>query len=270
VGLNVLRTAERIRRRAGHRRHALVRIGQIVVVVALLGSWELAAQAGWLPNADMFYSRPTQVASFLWENAGVLWVQTLSTVWAAMLGILSGILTGGLAGLALGRWTTADRILDPIMAVFAGLPRIALAPLFLLWFGITDMAKIALSFSVVFFIMLFNARAGVRSVDHDLRTQAVLLGARGHQVFGKIVLPGAVPVLFGGMRLSIAFGFLGVIASEMVAARQGLGISVVQYGQLLEPAGVFAVLVVLAVIMGALNGIVALTERRLLRWTEDG
>lgn len=259
----------RRRRASRQRRRLIVRGGQALIVIVILGAWEAANRLHWLPNANLFYSRPSDVASFIWHNGGILWTQTLSTFKAALIAIAVGVAVGAVCGLALARWRVADQMLDPVVSVLNGLPRIALAPLFLLWFGITDLSKIALSFSVVFFVMLLNARAAGRAVDTDLRTQSALLGLTSRQEFVKIVLPGAVPVLCTGVRLSIAYGFLGVIASEMVAARAGLGVSVVQYGQLLQPAGVFAVLACIAVMVGILNGLVSLAERLLLRWLDE-
>jgi NitT/TauT family transport system permease protein len=148
----------------------------------------------------------------------------------------------------------------------AGVPRIALAPLFVLWFGISDTAKIALSVSLVFFVVLFNMRAGVRSVDGDLLTMSRTLGANRRQIFLSVIMPACVPTLFAGFRLAIVFSVLGVIASEMTAARSGLGMQVVAYSQNLQPDGVFAVLALLAAVMALLNGVLQLIERRLLRW----
>lgn len=258
----------RRRRRRSRNEFVFVHLGQVVVVGTLLGLWELASSHGWLDQADFFYSKPSAVWAFLLENRGHLWTNAVVTLRAAFYGTGLGILIGGLLGLVLGQYRVVDRLFDPVMTVLAGLPRIALAPLFLLWFGITEQAKVFLAFSIVVFIMLFNTRAGVRSVDADLRNQATLFGANRRQVFLKVVLPGAIPVVFGGLRLAIAFGFLGVIASEMIAARQGLGILIVQYTQAMTPEGTFAVLAVLAALVSAMNTVVALAERRLTRWND--
>ena len=253
-------------RRRKRYRMLTVRLWQVLLLIAFLGGWQLSTDHNLLTNANLFYGSPSGVWNFLVTNRSSLWTNAIATVQPAIIGFLLGSAGGVAVGLAAGRWRMFDRVIDPFLAVLAGLPRIALAPLFLLWFGITDMAKITVAVSAVFFVVLFNARAGVRSVQPELRTVAELLGASQRDVFRKVILPGSVPVLFAGLRLGMIFSVLGVIASEMVAAKKGLGVEIVTDGQNLQPDGVFAALAILALVMAVFNGLLQLMERRFLRW----
>jgi NitT/TauT family transport system permease protein len=251
------------------RRSWTVRLLQLALVVVILGLWELLSRTGVLPNADLFYGRPSGVLQFLWTERAHLLTNAGATIYAAALGFVAGAGSGIIVGLVLGRYEILERTFDPVMNVLASLPRIALAPLFLLWFGISDLAKVVLAVSIVFFVVLFNTLAGVRSVETELRTVSTLLGANDRQVFTKVVLPGAVPVLFAGLRLALMFSILGVVGSEMIAAKTGLGLDVVVYGQLLQPNGLFAVLTILAIVSAVFSGVLRLIENRILRWMPE-
>jgi NitT/TauT family transport system permease protein len=259
----------RARRRRARRTSVLVRVAQVGVFAALLGLWELVSGAGWLDNADIFYGKPSDIAKFLVDERSVLWDNTETTLYAMFLGFAIGSAAAIAFGLFLGRFRLVDRILDPLLTVLASLPRIALVPLFLLWFGITLQAKLAISISSVFFVVLYNTRAGVKSADVDLQIVAKLLGARHGALFSKVILPGAVPVIFAGLRLGMIYAMLGTIASEMVSAESGLGVQIVRYGQTLEPNGVFAVLVILAFASSLFSGVLKTIESRLLRWMPE-
>lgn len=153
------------KQRARRKRRLIVILGQLLIPACFFAIWEIASRSGLLQNADAFYSKPSSVAAFFLNDAPDLFWQTLATMKAVVLGGGMGMLLGGAAGLILGRLETLNRMLDPTITVLAGLPRIALAPIFLLWFGITIWAKVFLSFSIVFFIMLINIRAGVKTVE---------------------------------------------------------------------------------------------------------
>jgi NitT/TauT family transport system permease protein len=258
-----------LKRHRARNRTLLVHFGQLGFVVLILGSWEISSRLGWLPNAQLFYSRPSEIWTFISQHPDSLYHSAVATFGAALVALALGVVTGLVCGLFLGQAQTFDRIVDPVITVINGIPRIALAPLFLLWFGITVQAKVFLGASIVFFVVLLNARAGVRSVDEDMQTVIALLGAKRRQVFSKVVIPASLPVLFGALRLGIVFSVLGVIASEMTAAKSGLGLLIVSYAQLLNPAGVFAVLAVLAVLMVILNSLVRIVESHFLKWRDD-
>lgn len=258
--------AVRAKRAEKRRRSITVHLLQLGLVIVILGSWEIMARTGVLPDAEMFYGSPSGVFQFLIDERTHLLQNAWYTVYASFIGFTIGSLAAIAVGLLFGRFPVLERTFDPVVSVLASLPRIALAPLFLLWFGISNTAKVALAISIVFFVVLFNTLAGIKSVDSDLRTVSMLLGASQRQVFMKVVLPGSVPVLFAGLRLALMFSILGVIGSEMIAARNGLGLDVVVYGQLLQPNGVFAVLAILALVSALFSAVLRIVENRLLKW----
>ena len=146
------------------------------------------------------------------------------------------------------------------------MPRIALAPLFLIWFGLGIGSKIAIGFSLTFFIVLTNTVAGGRGVNPDHIMLAQTLGASEHQIFRKFILPSAVPVIFNGLRLGLIFALLGVIGGEIIASEHGLGQTLQILASSFKTNGVFGVIILLALIgMGITWGMTAL-EHWLLRW----
>lgn len=251
-------------RRRRRQRTTMVRLLQVASVVAFLGLWQILAGAGLLNK--LFFSRPSDIAAFIGGNFGYLLRNTGVTLRATVTGFVIGSAAGVLTALAMARFRTLDRVLQPWISVLMSLPRIALAPLFLLWFGITETSKVALAVSLVYFMVLVSTLAGTKTLDSDLKSMASVYGANNVQMFGKIIIPGAVPGIFAGLRLGVVTSLLGVIASEMVASSDGLGQIIVLYGQNLESAGVFAVLVFLAVVTSVLNGLLALWESHLMRW----
>lgn len=246
------------------RRTVLVRTCQVASAVLLIAGWEWVVQAGLM--RELFVSRPGTVGRYLIDERSMLWSNTIATFYAASLGFLIGSVAGLICGITLGRWRTVERIFDPWVTFLASLPRIALAPLFLLWFGITVEAKVVLAVSVVFFVVLVGAQAGMKSSDPDLVRAVRLLGGNGRHELFKAILPGALPSIFGALRLGVIFSILGVVASEMIASREGLGQLIVRSSQELRPEGVFAMLIILGVAGTLINSVLLAIEERALRW----
>jgi NitT/TauT family transport system permease protein len=239
---------------------------QIVLVVAVLGVWELAASQAWVDPT--LYGQPSQIWHALLDyyGNGDGWAQTAATAKAVGVALLIGVPAGIACGLLLASVRWLDDVVGGFLVPLNSMPRIALVPLFIIWFGLTLTTKVAVAVSIIFFMVLFNARAGVKGIDPDLLKLGRQLGLSRRQSMLKIVLPGSVPTIFAGVRLAVTYAILGVIASEMVAARDGLGLDVVRFSQTLQINGVCAIILVLAV-AGALIGIaLARTERWLLRW----
>lgn len=263
----ILEAMERSERRFRARRRGssvLVRVLQVSSFVAVLVAWQLAVDAGL--GKELFFSKPTAVATFVGDNWDLLVDNTLVTMRATAFGFLIGSGAGIAVALVMARFAMLDRVLQPWISVLMSLPRIALAPLFLLWFGITETSKVALAVSLVFFMVLVSTLAGMRTIDPDLKALAKAFHASELQTFTKVILPAAVPGIFAGLRLGVVTAILGVVSSEMVASSSGLGQQIVLYGQNLNSAGVFAVLLFLAVITTGLNALVGALERWLLRW----
>jgi NitT/TauT family transport system permease protein len=184
--------------------------------------------------------------------------------------ILTAFVFGSAGGILVGMLfitrPNIEALMSPIMLALNSMPRIALAPLFLIWFGLGTGSKIALGFSLTFFIVLTNTVAGGRGVNPDHITLARTLGASESQIFSKFVLPSAVPVIFNGLRLGLIFALLGVIGSEIFASDHGIGQILALYGASFKTNSVFGIIFMLAAIGVGINlGMTAL-ENRLLRW----
>ena len=251
---------------AGH--GTVVWIGRIVLSVGFLLLWELAARQEWVDPT--LFGQPsgiwTALGEYLQSDRAL---DSLKATGAAIaLSFVIGSVAGTLFGLILGLTRTLDAIVGPFLVPINSVPRIALAPLFIAWFGLTMTSKVVLAVSIVFFILAENARSAVRSVDADLMTMAKVTGLRKGALLYKVVLPSAVPSLFAGLRLTFTYSLLGVIASEMIAATDGMGQDIVMFSSSYQINTVFAILVELMLIAVVVNWIFSVVETRLLRWQE--
>lgn len=245
-------------------------LARLALAVVILLAWHLAVEQGWADPA--FVSSPGAIWDFLEDfvGSGEVWRHLWVTLQSTLLGFAIGGVAGILAGLVLARFARLNELLDPFLTILNSLPRVALAPLFLLWFGLGPSSKVALSVSLVFFILLVNTRSGVKNVDPDIVTVSRLLGGGGRRMFQKVILPAAVPSIAAGLHLAVIYSLLGVVVGEMIAAEAGLGQRIAFYSGQFNTAGVLGVLAVLALIAAAMNAATALIERRLLRWQNRG
>jgi len=257
----------RSRKRTGLSRETLVvRVLQVSLGVALLGLWQLAAASKW-PDPVLAKS-PVQSWDYLVGAArsGALWSNTRATMTAVLIAWVLAGLAAVAAGLALGLMPRTERVLSPYLDAANAMPRIALAPLLIVALGIGAPAKVALASTLVFFIVLSGARAGVRSADAEWLRLSAVLGARKHQLFFKVLLPVATPAIFAALRLGLIYSLLGVVGSELISARDGLGQLIAYNSSVFQMDGVYGILVLLAVIAVVLSQLMAFLERRLLRW----
>lgn len=191
--------------------------------------------------------------------------------WVTLSEILGGFLLGSLLGLALALLLSQVRILErifnPLIVAFQSVPKIAIAPLFIIWFGFGSESKIALVTLIVFFPVLVAGFAGFKSVERERRDVMQSLGASKWQTFTMLVLPGSLPFLFTGLEISLVHAMTATVVAEFLAGQAGLGVLIVQMGQVLDTAGIFSLMVVLGVMGFALVQILALIRKKLLFWS---
>jgi len=249
------------------RRTAVTAI-QVGLVAAVLLIWEAASRSGAID--PLLFGRPSEVWTAFFEYVpSEEGLQSLRATFSAVgLAFVIGSLVGTITGLVLGLSKWANDIFGPFLVPLNSIPRIALAPMFIAWFGLTMTAKVVLAVTIVFFILAENARSAVRSVDPDLMTMAKVIGLRRASLLWKVVLPSAVPTMFAGLRLTFTYSLLGVIASEMIAATNGIGQDIVLYSSGYQINTVFAIIIELVIVAVALNAIFQAVERRLLRWQD--
>jgi NitT/TauT family transport system permease protein len=188
------------------------------------------------------------------------------TLAAALAGFLLGGLPGAGLPFLLRRRPLLTAILDPFMVGGYGAPKLALAPLFVLWFGIGIESKIALVAVTVFFVVYFSALGGIRALDARLVQMAQVAGASERHVARHIVFPGAVPYVFTGFRIAMPYSIGGAVIAELISSNRGLGYLIQLSATNFDTTGVFVALIAIGAIVAVTNGMVNLCERRLLRW----
>ena len=239
---------------------------QVGVVLLALALWQAAASFGW--GLKVVVQSPESVARALVTLAtgDMLWPNYWATLKATFVGLVVAVVLGTPIGLALGLMPTAQRVVAPFLSALNAMPRIALAPVFIVVFGITMSAKVALSVSLVMFIMILNAIAGVSAADPEAVRMMTAMGASRAQTLRMVVLPAALPSILTGVRLGLIYSLLGVIASELIASADGLGQMIARSAGVFDLATVYAVLLLLMVTAAVFNTASEALGRWLLRW----
>jgi NitT/TauT family transport system permease protein len=246
--------------------HRRVVIARTLLVGGILAVWQVAVSVGLI---DAFWvSSPVLVAEELWHLSvsGELLTDVWMTVSEALIAFVFSSSLGILCGLMLSRSPFWDEVMAPVIVALNSLPRIALAPLIILWFGIGVVAKVATAFTLIFFILLVNTLGGAKNVDNDIMTIAQLMGASKRDLLWKVTLPSALPWIFAALSIALTYSLLGVIVAEILASNQGLGYLIAASAGNFNTAGVFAALVVLAAIAWLFSTGMRKLEARLLRW----
>ncbi len=256
-----------LRRRRSPRRVLIGAALPTLVFVVFVGGWEVSSRTGVL-NAYIAPAPSTIFASllsmaeqpFFWHAVRITLEETL-----AGFGLGAG---GGFAfGILIAMFPVARRALYPHAVAFQIIPRSALAPLFLLWFGFGLASKVVLAASIGFFPLVINTLAGIQSVDRDARAMMRSLGATRWQMFWRLTLPSAAPLLAAGTKLALTLSLIGAVVGEFVGASEGLGVLLTQFQLALDTPRVYAIIVSLAVMGLVLYGAVAWIERTVVFWT---
>jgi len=251
--------------RRARREKWLQRLIMLAPGIALILFWQWAS--GRLIR-EIYVSKPTAVAERLYElfASGEIYPHLWTTGQELVLGYTIGVAGGVICGYALGRSLRLAAIFEPYVMAFYGVPKIALAPLFIIWFGIGVWSKVALASIMVFFLVFYNVFSGVRSVDRELVNLTLVMGANQRQLTYHVYLPAAAPFVMLGMRLAIPYSVIGVIVGEFTSATQGLGLFIHEASSTYDPAGVFAGIAILLAFVMTANYLAGLLEHRLLRW----
>jgi NitT/TauT family transport system permease protein len=252
-------------RRTGGSEHARVLALQVAVIAGLFLLWEGAVRVKLLPA--ILYGQPSGIWLKLVVSLadGTLERNCWVTFEEALAGFLLGTILGTAAGLALWLSPMTGKVLRPIIIALNGVPKIALAPLIIVWFGIDIGSKIASAAILTFIVALITAQSGTARVDGDLVTLMRSLGANRWQTFRKIVMPASVPWVVAGLRLNIGFALIGAVVGEYIAAKEGLGYLVYYAGTMYDLNSVWLGVFALMAMALLLDGLVSLIERR-LRW----
>jgi NitT/TauT family transport system permease protein len=260
----------RRRRITPMRRRAAFRLNgsRLILIVVLIVLWQVISDVGHL---SLYMSSPTAVLSKLisWYNSGVLGTAVGVTLEEAVIGYFIGSIAGAVVGFVLGRIEFVGKLLDPIVLALYAVPKIALAPLFVLWLGIGIVTKISVAALLVFFLVFYNTYAGTKQIDERLCDQARLMGAGRWDVMSKLVMPQAAAWCFVGLRIALPYSLTGAVVGEFISSTEGIGYEINNATATFDTAGVFAGLVLLTVIALILNMVLDVVEKRMSRWSPE-
>lgn len=244
---------------------AWILVGRLAIIVVLLAAWQLCS--GRLVPAYLV-SSPTAVAQRLGDlfRTGTVWSDLKITTEELIIGYAIGVVGGVAVGVVLGTSRIAAALIEPLLAALNSIPKIALAPLFLLWFGIGLGSKIAIAAMTVFFVMFYNVYMGMGTVPHGLLNTLQIMGANRRTLVRRLILPQLTVPILAGLKAGVSFAMIGVVVGEFVAADSGLGYYVRNSTDLFDSPGVYAGIILLMLLVMVGVGLVSLLERRLLRW----
>jgi NitT/TauT family transport system permease protein len=245
---------------------AVVLACQLLVGLAALALWQTLVS---LKVLDPFFvSRPSDIVQRIgrWIVSGTLWGHLAVTLEESLIGLLVGAALGIVLGFSLARSPFVARVFDPYIKMLNAVPRVVLAPLFLLWFGLGIWSKVALAVTLVFFVMFFNTYQGVRDADRVLINNVRMLGASERQLVRHVLIPSALTWIFSSLQTSLGFAMVGAVVGEYLGATRGLGYVISQAEGTFDTTGVFAGMTVLGIVVVIVSAGVTRLERWLLRW----
>jgi len=240
-------------------------LDRIALLVGALIIWE--ALADWLID-PLWIGQPSLVAARLWQLAasGDLWRHAWTTLLEAGLGLLLAFAVGVPIGILMARFKYGAAVAEPYVMALYSMPRVALAPLFIIWFGIDLFSKVMMAFSIVVFIFILNIHEGLKTVDKDIVDLFRTMRAPTPYLIRKVLIPWIEPWIIASMRLAIGSALIGAIVGELIGSSRGLGWYIENSAGRLDTTGVFAGLAVLVVIAALANSGVGWLERRRLGW----
>lgn len=236
------------------------------VVGALIALWELGVATGAID--PFFFGRPSEIGAFLASGVvdGSLFGHAAITLWAQMLGLALGTVVGTAIGLGLWWSPFLAKVLEPYAVVLNATPKIVIAPLLVVWFGLGLMSKIMIAALICVIVAWLGAFEGMRRVDPDQVDLMRSLGAKRPRIFRAVVLPSAMPDIFATLRLNVGFALIGVVTGEFLSSTAGLGYLVDSTAKNYQMSHTLGAIVVIGALAAVQLRLAALAERRLVRW----
>ncbi len=251
----------------GPRRYRL--IGGVSIVLAL-AAWILASWLGWVDSNRIPPIQALSAAFMELVRDGYsgkpFWMHIATSMGRALSGFLLAVFAGVPVGIFIGLNRLFDAIVSPFLSFLRPIPAIALVPLFIFYFGIGEVSKVALIFLTSFLYMVVNTTAGVRSVPEDLLLASRSLGLSDRQIFFHVVIPAACASIFTGMRVALTLSWALVVAAELIAAQVGLGFMIMDATTFYRIPYVYVGIITIGIIGFVLEGALLLLERRVLHW----
>jgi NitT/TauT family transport system permease protein len=236
-------------------------LARLALALLILAAWE------YLPSPDLRFwmSGPVEIVARLltWLGDGSLWENVGATLLAMVLGYAIGTASGIVLGLLFGLMPRLYRVVSPYIAALYAMPKIALAPLFVIVFGIGIASKVALVAVTVFFLVLNSTLDGVRNADRDLARALALMGATRLEVIRKALIPAALPWIFTGMRIAVRYAFTNTLLAELIASNSGIGFMIEYYSGVFDATGTYAAILVLVIMSVGLTEMLTRIEARM-------
>lgn len=261
---------ERQARARLRRRGQLVIFFRIAILVAGLGLWELGARTGFID--PFFFASPSGIADQIWvwmtegTSQGPLWEQILVTLEETFLGFAIGAVGGVVCGIILGR----NRFLADVFSIYIkianSVPRVVLGSVFIIALGLGMASKVALAVVMVFFVVFANAFQGVREADRAMIANAQILGAKPLQVTRAVIIPSAMSWILASLHVSFGFALVGAVVGEFLGAKKGVGLLISTAQGAFNANGVFAAMIILAVLALVVEFFITIVENRLVKW----
>ncbi|HWX00507.1 ABC transporter permease [Collimonas sp.] len=265
-----LATVEQEAQRKIKQRYWLVISLRVAILILTLGGWELAARQQWID--PFFFSQPSLIVIQIYDwivegtSQGPLWTQVLVTLEETVLGFLIGSVAGVVCGILLGRNKLLSDVFSIYIQVANSIPRVVLGSIFVIALGLGMASKVALAVVMVFFVVFGNAFQGVREADRYMIANAQILGASPRQVTMSVVIPSALSWILASLHVSFGFALVGAVVGEFLGSKQGIGLLISTAQGAFNASGVFAAMIVLAVVALAADYLLTTLEKRLLKW----
>ncbi len=251
-------------------RRTLVLSLRIGILVAVLGLWEIGARTGLID--PFFFASPSGIAEQIWvwmtegTSQGPLWVQILVTLEETILGFVIGAAGGIACGIVLGRNKLLADVFSIYIKIANSIPRVVLGSIFIIALGLGMASKVALAVVMVFFVVFANAFQGVREADRAMIANAQILGASPFQITTSVIIPSAMSWILASLHVSFGFALVGAVVGEFLGAKQGVGLLIATAQGAFNANGVFAAMIILAVVALLMEFLITLIENRLVKW----
>ena len=253
-----------------------LRLWQGLILLGIFAAWQLLAQPGLIPpfvwenpdRAAFFFGEPVKIfkAIWVWFTEGTIYQHLWVTLQETVLAFVIGSVLGLAVGLWLGLSPTASALFDPYITAMNAMPRVVLAPIFMVWFGLGIWSKVALGVTLVFFIVFFNVYQGVKEVSPVVLNNTIMLGANRKQLLRYVYLPSATSWVFSSLHVSVGMAFVGAVVGEYLGSARGVGYLIQQAEGAFDINTVFAGILVLTAFALVLDFAVGVAEKRLLVW----
>lgn len=251
-------------------RRILINVLRVLFLVLIVGGWEFLTRINVIDS--FFWGQPSgiwqQIVTWMTKGTaqGPLWVQIAVTLEETVIGFAIGVALGIIFGVTLGRNRFLADVLGPYIKAANSIPRVVLGSIFVIGFGLGIQSKIALAVVLVFFIVFFNAFQGVREVDRNLLANARILGANQRQLSTEVIIPSALTWIIASLHTSFSFALVGAVVGEFLGSTEGIGLMIQTAQATFNANGVFAAMVILAVVALIAETIVTWLEGRLITW----